>query len=717
MNIITFVCINYYILYIGNRNPSTFIKSLGCKSYEESFRINERIIYLVDGVDSNFPPEISTIVGGSPISSYLLKHPLAPILAYTGEMPDYGKDAANTWVQFAKTVFRDKVYLLTYNNDFVVNTESYRGYYWNDYIIRLVRESRCEPLNYSRVFDSRLRPLLLGGDGERRIELFNNLHELGALKSTNWSLSRPSVCDSGGDLQYNICKYLPNQIDRELKGALENSDKDITFPPSKMYYDTAFSIIPESIMQTGEYTFYFTEKVFKPIKMGHPFLHICVKGDSWDRLKKLGFKPCKIFNNKNLKTESLSECSSVKYATKVYNRIEHLKRMPFHKWQQAYRTAAFNKYWFSCRLRHKMQQLATKYVTDILDNSDELIPMCAFKSPFMKLKIGIEFCRESRIRCSSTWKKIKTRTTSSKIVMNSRQGTSCGFGTDLMERAGGVALGIYLGRSVIELIRDDEPMRLFIRPHSTVFSYNKTYESFRTINECNGDIRKSEFLTECIQFGNKYIQNIKFNGTGVVSNWDTSKDLHFVSHNSFAAFTGDIIGKRREYLNGYSSASGPGCISQRLIHYVSKHILEKVVDSLKQYDEDLIAIHIRMGDSAINRECRSCVMPGEPDILAADRIDITNLHNALHRARKKINDRPVYVASDTYEGYKLASSIFRVINPYNQTVHSTQIKTKSEATHLMVDFFSLILAKRIFCYGDSSISYNAASISNKVCEK
>jgi len=75
------------------------------------------------------------------------------------------------------------------------------------------------------------------------------------------------------------------------------------------------------------------------------------------------------------------------------------------------------------------------------------------------------------------------------------------------------------------------------------------------------------------------------------------------------------------------------------------------------------------------------------------------------------------VASDTYEGYKLASSIFRVINPYNQTVHSTQIKTKSEATHLMVDFFSLILAKRIFCYGDSSISYNAASISNKVCEK
>lgn len=717
MNIITFACINYYIYYIGDRNPFTFIHTLGCVSSVRLFHKNERIIYLINGIDSNYPPNISTIVNGNSISSYLLEHPLAPILAYTGDMPDYAEDAANAWVQFAKTVYRDKVYLLTYNNDFVVNTKSYRGYYWNDYIIRLLAKSQCEPLNYSRVFDSRLRPLLLGGDGDRRIELFDNLDKLGALKSMNWSLSRPPVCDSGGDLQYNICKYLPKQIDRELKGQLVPSDKDITFPPSKIYYDTSFSIIPESIVQTGEYTFYFTEKVFKPIKMGHPFLHLCVKNDAWERLKKLGFKPCNIFNNKYLKIKSLPECGSMRYAIKVQNRIEHFKKMSFYKWQQAYRTAAFNKYWFSCRLPHKMKQLATKYVTDILKNSDELIPMCASNSPFMKLKIGIEFCKKSRIRCGTTWKKLKKRSTSSKIVMNSRQGTSCGFGTDLMERAGGVAFGIYLGRSVIELIRDDEPMRVFMRPHSSVFSYNKTYESFRTMNECNGDIRKSEFLTECIEFGNEYIQNVKFNGTGVVSNWDTSKDLHFVSHNPFAAFAGDIIGKRHEYLNGYSSSSGPGCISQRLIHYVSKHTLGKVVDSLKQYDDDLIAIHIRMGDSAINRECRSCVMPGEPDILTADRINITKLHNAFDRARKKIKEKPVYVASDTYEGYKLASSMFRVINPYNQTIHSTQIKTKSEAMHLMVDFFSLILAKRIFCYGESSISYNAASISNKVCEQ
>ena len=120
------------------------------------------------------------------------------------------------------------------------------------------------------------------------------------------------------------------------------------------------------------------------------------------------------------------------------------------------------------------------------------------------------------------------------------------------------------------------------------------------------------------------------------------------------------------------------------------------------------------------RECARCVAPDEPDVHSADRVAAVDIHSKLLRINELLQeDDGVFVASDTVEGLLMVKRVLvgrQIVYRNSSRVHSTQFKSIEAARGLAVDFVSMVLADRIFCFGASSLSHNAASLSGKTCE-
>lgn len=132
--------------------------------------------------------------------------------------------------------------------------------------------------------------------------LLRKLHEADLLGRAQWSLSTPAQCaptwtptlrEPGRRVWRPFCRLFPKQLDRPLRGELEESDKDSVYPPRALYAKTRFSIVFESVVSSmGDrgYPPFLTEKVLKPLALGHPFLLLCAAPATWAILRALGFR-------------------------------------------------------------------------------------------------------------------------------------------------------------------------------------------------------------------------------------------------------------------------------------------------------------------------------------------------------------------------------------------------------------------------------------------
>jgi hypothetical protein len=200
--------------------------------------------------------------------------------------------------------------------------------------------------------------------------------------------------------------------------------------------------------------------------------------------------------------------------------------------------------------------------------------------------------------------------------------------------------------------------------------------------------------------------------------------LTFVSHSAIGAFGPSFVwySLPNDTTVGYTTSSAPRCALANIIHFASRFVLLKVLKIFKSLQtRNVVAIHLRRGDSAMARECKTCVAPDEPDVKSDDRIMKISLLHKLNSINSTLGvDDGIFVCSDTDEALDLIHRTMigrRIVSQtLTRRLHSTQIHSIDDARSLAIDFVSMVLADRIFCLGDSSLSHNAASLSGKACE-
>lgn len=354
LHIVGFVRQNGVFDYSQNKNI------IRCKSMDKNLKYSDEWI-VVNGFEHISSHRLNHISLQNELHNFLDEKPNASVIFDFTVIPDINHNL----IKFAKNVsnypIRKHIRIAHYRIGLFDDDNI--GFFWNSYLIRLLNkikfspsDCKCSQLKCFSRQSTRIKnkkALLLGGDGFRRLKFFNNLFLQKELNKTTWSLSKPSRCN------LPICKFLPKTIDIPFNSTTKN--RDITFPPKSIYKEHGYSIVHESVIQVeSNYTSFFTEKIFKPIFHGHPFIHICV-GHVWKILEKMGFKTMSpLIEPDGLSVKNIYECETTKYVQKVVKQMKHMEQASRRTWFHARKNAGYNRYVFQCTLENLLYQNMVK---------------------------------------------------------------------------------------------------------------------------------------------------------------------------------------------------------------------------------------------------------------------------------------------------------------------------------------------------------------------
>jgi len=146
---------------------------------------------------------------------------------------------------------------------------------------------------FNKIFEKEYKPYkflcLNGKDRQHRIDLYNLLNEKNLIENSLFSMTRPSILptinlpenyqDYFNDNNFSV-KYGSGTADRIdwIDGLLNHN----------LYIDSYFSVITETHCYETNYPF-LTEKIYKPLLMGHPFLVLSTP-NFYKHLKNIGYK-------------------------------------------------------------------------------------------------------------------------------------------------------------------------------------------------------------------------------------------------------------------------------------------------------------------------------------------------------------------------------------------------------------------------------------------
>ena len=517
---------------------------------------------------------------------------------------------------------------------------------------------------------------------------------------------------------------LPRRLDRELRGRLEASDKDVTFPPMALYNATGYSVVFESQIQVErEWPAYFTEKLFKPLRYGHPFIHDCASGSPWPVLRDWGFRDyAPLIPTHGYSLEAVGTCGDRAHRARAREIEAAIRNASAAAWADVQRRAGRNAHDFHCKLGPLLRTTAKRAWRDLTHAADALVPICGADSPLLRHRRGRALCDRVR-RCAHL---VPPRAGAPPIVKYAPR-TVCGFGTDVMEYAGLHALALHTHRPLLVVHNASEPMRMVVEPAS--------FYDGRLRPQRRGECRRGIVAPlECFDVEPHgavpavSLANDPLKSDAVVR-LPRDQPILFVSHSPSAAFAPAHI-RNQTLTTGYSQSSGPACGLSHAFARVSARVLREA-SSIVVGDGDggrpaarggrLVAVHIRLGDSAMARECERCVVMEDPDVRGPDRVPLRFVHERLEQLAKTLQaDDRVFVASDTDAGNQLAVAVFGlrrlVVHQPKSPMHSVKMTSVEEAARLLVDFFVMAMADVLVCLGSSSVSFNAASLSGKPCE-
>ena len=426
---------------------------------------------------------------------------------------------------------------------------------------------------------------------------------------------------------------------------------------------------------------------------------------------------------------------------------------------------------------HAVVSLANIYMATL--PTPTLMSWCDPSSPLLTIPQGVRFCANIEKDCARPWAVLRRRmlaATGPAIVANA-QPTTCGFGTDLMERTGLVAIAVGMMRPMIFYNNLSEPMRLVTAPHDDIVAAGLQAEvaeaakPFRDEASCKDALSRAITAAGAPPLVDHYCDHVnhgRFAGHFVIhprwvaqnKYWDISTNhgkpgthtverlfatapLHFVSHNGLGAF-GSLVAAKSippSLVKGASLSNGPQCIIARYLHRVSVDAMTRAVGLFTRLKATgkVVAVHVRRGDSAMHRECPACVAPDEPDVKSGDRIEMQAIERQLRHLNGTLSPGDgVVVMSDTRGGLRAVRQLVTAvpISWQRQTgaggrgrsgaaatssdrhagaaaVHSTQITSVAAANKLLADFVAMSIADDLVRFGDSSLSGCAQSLAGR----
>lgn len=177
--------------------------------------------------------------------------------------------------------------------------------------------------------------------------------------------------------------------------------------------------------------------------------------------------------------------------------------------------------------------------------------------------------------------------------------------------------------------------------------------------------------------------------------------------------------------------AGPGCLVRYLIGSAAPSVIRALGTTLLPCQQPgkvscaLVGLHVRRGDSAMARECKTCVDQGDPDVRGSDRIETARVAALIGLVNRSLagwsaafNRRVfVFMASDTEWAVKKAREIIgesNVLVVKGQPIHSPQVSAKERkraSIKIAADFLGLALSDVVLAIGQSAFSGNAAAMS------
>ena len=177
--------------------------------------------------------------------------------------------------------------------------------------------------------------------------------------------------------------------------------------------------------------------------------------------------------------------------------------------------------------------------------------------------------------------------------------------------------------------------------------------------------------------------------------------------------------------------AGPGCLVRYLIGSAAPSVLRALGTTLLPCQQPgevscaLVGLHVRRGDSAMARECKTCVDQGDPDVRGSDRIETAQVAASIGLVNRSLagwsaafNRRVfVFMASDTEWAVEKAREVIgesNVLVVPGQPIHSTQVSAKERkraSIKIAADFLGLALSDVVLAIGQSAFSGNAAAMS------
>ena len=400
-----------------------------------------------------------------------------------------------------------------------------------------------------------------------------------------------------------------------------------------------------------------------------------------------------------------------------------------------------------------------------------LMRMCDAQSPIRRLPQGQRFCASLEKDCARSWAMLRRRllNATGPPLVALGQPTTCGYGTDMMERTGIVGIAAGMRRPVVFDNNMSEPMRLVAQPHDDILAAGLRAEvaaearGYPSIMACEATLKQSAkplIPHKCVGVGGKQPTRVVLNPDWDANNsyWNYQSDggkpgkhaaeklfphmaIHFISHNAIGAF-GPLIAARSippALRHGASMSTSARCITARYLDRVSVDALERATALLSRLRATgkIHAVHVRRGDSAMNRECPKCVAKDEPDILTEDRITMRRIGEVLGELNHTLQPGDgVFLASDTRGGLRIARQLLNGVpisfqrhgGPSSSrgagkgtlgvaketdgvaAVHSTQLTGVVAATKLLADFIAMAISDQLTRLGDSSLSGCASTL-------
>jgi hypothetical protein len=414
---------------------------------------------------------------------FLRARPLASVLFDASEFPDLSPETVDLARSIAWHGLRPMSLLAHYRHG--ISSLADPSYvHWNAYIPELIsaakrdRQVACSChgsisphqcfIDMATSRTSR-RALKLGGDGEQRLDIFQAMLDDGSLSTAEWSLSRPDQCNSLRPPP-KICLSLPKTLDRPLRGNLEASDKDVSFPPVSLYGRTGYSVVFESQICAGkEKTAFFTEKLFKPLRYGHPFIHDCSYGSPWPVLQSMGFNsyapiiPTSHHFVACDQTESGLACHLPLHRRAIRDIEERIRSAPASQWREVQEQAGLNAHHFQCRLPSILRDKAKRAWGRLIDNADVQIAPCSKNSPLTQYARGQRLCRRF-----SDCNRVVPQQSGAPPIVKYAVSAPCGFefGSDVLEYAALHALAIRTARPLLVIRNEKEPIRMVVESAS-----------------------------------------------------------------------------------------------------------------------------------------------------------------------------------------------------------------------------------------------------------